>query len=285
MHLNEVVMFLVQIAFGTDANDRSRRAELSDAAETYLAAVFRNGQIYGNYDFAWEKHRLTAYTHVLEPNALAKKHHSAWGRDTLRAVVKAFGQPPDLRVIDDSIPNKSRTWKQSSFLFLFTHAFDESSPVVCGDSGVRLPVYQFPLEDQTRDELYSWAGQYRDLDRVWLSSGALEIPAYKQLAEPDSELSNYGRELGREIERATARPAYYYLRRYWGRSAGEESRLCPGCGGRWRVSGTTFAKKPFHQFALRCQRCRLVSHVADTCDDERHARIGEFKQAKRRRAK
>lgn len=33
-------------------------------------------------------------------------------------------------------------------------------------------------------------------------------------------------------------------------------------------------------FHFQCHDCRLVSHEADSCEDERHARIGEYKRNK-----
>jgi predicted nucleic acid-binding Zn ribbon protein len=52
------------------------------------------------------------------------------------------------------------------------------------------------------------------------------------------------------------------------------------CGGKWHSSGSLSDRYTFHDFHFRCKRCRLVSHCADSYDDERHARIGEFKKAK-----
>jgi predicted nucleic acid-binding Zn ribbon protein len=124
----------------------------------------------------------------------------------------------------------------------------------------------------------SWAGTYKDLDKVWLASGALEIPAYKQLADPKSDLSVTGRDLCARIEEATEKPTFYYLTRYLGCNDGEAMRPCPLCGGEWRLSDQNADMSPFHKFQFKCDSCRLVSRIADSYEDERRARIGEYKR-------
>src|SRR5438445_471788 len=88
------------------------------------------------------------------------------------------------------------------------------------------------LEDVA--ESYYWQSYYVEHDNIWLGSGTLEIGAYRELADPNSGLSEHGRSLCREIEAATKVPTFYYLLRFWGRAKGEDQRRCPGCGGEWR---------------------------------------------------
>ena len=46
-------MFLARITFGADGGATSDRDALKDAAEGYLAALLKNGQICGDYLTAW----------------------------------------------------------------------------------------------------------------------------------------------------------------------------------------------------------------------------------------
>ena len=87
-------------------------------------------------------------------------------------------------------------------------------------------------------------------------------------------------EKGEYVESATGVPTYYYLMRYWGRKVGEENRLCPGCGGAWRTEIPPDRVKRFRDFTFQCPKCRLVSHMADSYDDDRHAGIGEWRKPK-----
>lgn len=273
-------MFLARLTFGFDGDKPRGRDALKDAAEWYLAALLKNGQIYGEYLFAWCDATLVAYTHVARPDALAARHHSEWARSALDSVVEGFGQPPQCEIIDDDVPKRFPSWKRSTSFYLFTHAFDDVSPICCGDTGRPIPLYLFPLPQQIREDIYFWSRTYNYHDNIWLGSAALEIPAYKQLADPTSDLSVTGRRLCADIELATKTPTYYFVHRYWGRTDGEALRPCPVCGGKWHLSGTSTDRHPFHVFHFRCKRCRLVSHCGDSYDDQRRARIGEFKKAK-----
>jgi predicted nucleic acid-binding Zn ribbon protein len=270
-------MFLSQIIFG-NCDDSQTEATRSNIAEEYLAALLHNGQILGDYLLAPCKGKLVAYTRVARPKALARRSHSQWGLSSLQKVVERFGQIPQCEIIQDNVPARFASWTKSSSLYLFTHAFDHTSPVCCGDSGAPIPLYLLPISDQTREDLYFWAMHYREHDNVWLTSGVLEVPAYKQTADPRSELSSVGRGLCREIEAATGKKTFYYLHRYWGRKVGERDRVCPICGRRWRTSRKEPETTPFWQFPFRCVRCRLVSHCADSYDNERYAAIGEYKK-------
>jgi predicted nucleic acid-binding Zn ribbon protein len=161
---------------------------------------------------------------------------------------------------------------------LFTHKNDWESPICRGDNGESVPLYFLPGEHEDREKIYFLQQEYRDYDSIWMSCGELEIPVYKQLATPDSELSSTGRELCTYIEEATGIPTYYYMMRYWGRRAGEEDRKCPGCGKNWSKKHHQKTKStPFHIFDFMCEHCRLVSHTSNTSDDERHAVIGEWR--------
>lgn len=167
-------MFLVQITFGSDGGDMSHRETLKNAAENYLSALFWNGQVCGEYLLAWSNAQLTGYTRVPRPDSFAKRHHSQWGVSALNKLIEAFGHGPEWKIIDDDVPRRFPSWRSSSSLYLSTHAFDDSSPVCCGDSGESIPVYLFPIPDQDRHDLYSWAGAYKHLDNVWLDSARLK---------------------------------------------------------------------------------------------------------------
>ena len=271
-------MFLVQITFGADGGDKRHRESLQYAAEDYLSSLFWNGQVCDEYWLVWSNGKLIGYTRVPRPDSFAKRHHSLWGVSALNKYIKASGHDPQWRIIEDGVPRRFPSWRRSSSFYLHSHAFNDSSPVCCGDSGSPIPVYLLPLSEEDRRDLISWSGSYKHLDHVWLASGALEISAYKQLADPTSELSVNVRELCARIEKATQKPTYYFLKRYWGRNEGEATRPCPLCGARWHLSNQ-IENAPFHKFQFKCERCRLVSHCADSYDDERRARIGEYKRS------
>jgi predicted nucleic acid-binding Zn ribbon protein len=278
-------MYLAQVTFGTDGGKYCQRDELQDIGEEYLSKLWRSGQTYPQFLTTWSKGKLISYTRLARPNAYHRRHLSKWGKDALKTVVKTFGQEPQWKMIDDDVPKRFRSWRRSSSFFLFTNPLGSPQLLSCGDTGLHVPVYLLSIPHIKREDLYHWARAYLCMYHIWLDtfpSSTLEIPAYKETADPGSELSSTGRLLGAEIEKATGTPTYYYLLRHWGRKVGEEKRLCPGCGKPWHVLTEPQEDREFHQFDFRCEPCRLVSHVGVSCfaDEQRYARIGEFKKPK-----
>ena len=271
-------MILAKITFGKAG--RRNPSDLEELALNYLAAALHNGQICGEYSYAWNKGTLSAYTHLANPAALAANHHTKWSLKRRREVIRSFGHEPRCAILEDVPLQKPGVWRKAPFLYLFTHAFDSAPPVSRGDTGVPVPSYLLPISYEGREQLYFWQANYGHHDHLWLASGALEIPAYRQLADPGSELSQHGRDLCRAIQRATGIPTFYYLMRYWGRLGAEETRRCPGCGRRWRTRYLGSEESPFWHFHFRCGRCRLVSHVGVSTDGGRHTRIGEYRGAR-----
>lgn len=274
-------MILAEARFGS--RGKHEKDELEDLVQSYLASMLRNGQLCGKYFFAWIKGVLTAHIVLAGPSAHLRRHHSRWGKEDLRKVVETFGREPCWVMLDDETPKRSPSWKSAPFLYLHANMLDWAPPVRRGDNGEPIPSYLLPVTDLNRDHLYSWARSYQDHERVWIASGTLEIPAYRELANPGSRLPQEGLSLCRAIEKATDIPMYYYMKRYWGRRQGEESRKCPGCGRRWATGLQGAEDRDLWEFDFRCDDCRLVSHVADAYDDERHARIGEYRPRRKGR--
>lgn len=273
-------MYLVKVSFGLMRKGASGD-EGVDSVEEYLAALRRNGQISEEYLIANLARPLEAYAQVPRPNSLELRFFSSWGRRTLKKLREIFDRQPSYRLLER--PDRSRfpSWRSARSLYLVTDMFDVRSPVRVPEFEDPIPLYLLPISSQQRDYLDRWAQKFRDHDRIWIGSGALEIPAYRQLADPKSELSQEGREHCKEIEAGTGKPTYYYLWRYYGRRKGESNRLCPVCGKDWTVRRHDSHTVRFARFDFRCRPCRLVSHMATSDEDERHARIGEFRSRRK----
>ena len=264
-------MVVTKIVFGK--RRRQAATQLEYLVEIYLSSLLKAGQIYGQYFIAWKDGLLNAYAQIPGPSALELRYHSELGREHHDQIKLAFGSEPVWEMLNDNASKRERGWRGAPFFYLFSHAFLFGPAIHRGDNGRPIPPYLFPVTAEIREDLYFWQNSYRDHDRIWLDSRELEMSAYRELASPNSQLSRRGRRICRAIEDATGIPIFYYLVRYWGREQYQEiRRLCPGCGHRWRQS---VKGNKFWQFPFRCNRCRLVSHLADSDDDKRHARIGE----------
>jgi len=274
-------MILANVTFGSRRGNSKAASE--DLAESYLASLFHSGQLCGEYFVTWTKGLLNAHVLLTGPHAFELRHHSVYGKKELAKVIEAFGKRPVWRTLDDAAGQEATPWKGAPFFYLFTHAFDwaSPSPVCRGDGKGQVPLFTLPITFEQKEQINFWQGSYYHHDNIWLASGVLEVAAYRQLADPASELAQQGRELCRELEAATGIPTFYYLMRHWGRTKGEDKRRCPGCGAHWSVTRES-KKRHFEEFDFRCDKCRLVSHVGDSTDGGRHTSIGEYHEIRKK---
>ncbi len=275
-------MILTRIDFGRCT--KQNRDERMRAAEDYLCTLYHTGQVCSEYTLAVHNGKISAYLNMTDRDASAVRYHSRFSRRCRSAARKLFGVYPKWVPIDDDMPGRITTWKGAPYLYLFTHAFDCEAPLCRGDNGKPIPSYRLGWPVEEAQGVYFWQEHYSDLDRVWFASGSLEIPAYKEMADPRGELAREGRELCGKIQKTTGLPVYYYMMRFHGRRRDEEKRKCPLCGRGWRVRNVPAGEnRLFHHFAFRCDKCRLVSHLASSTDDERYAHIGEYRPSRRKK--
>ena len=262
-------------------NNDHEEAELVSAAENFLSALYRNGQIVGDCVTGWYDGVFDAVVYASHRDALHPRYHSRWVKAALVEIHASFGGDPICEVIDDNVSVPVPTLKSAASLFLYCDSVSRTSPVRHGNRGTPIAVPLLPIRDELRDEICDWTTAWCSHDRLFFGGGPLEIPAYHQLADPFSELMSEGRRLAAEIEQAVGVMVYSYVLRHWGLPEGETSRVCPGCGQSWLAAGSPFpSREPFQRFHFRCDACRLVSHAAATGEDEELARIGEFAPAK-----
>jgi predicted nucleic acid-binding Zn ribbon protein len=266
------------------------RDELEQEVHCLLAAWTHNGQLWGDQVWSWKRGQLRVSCWAPCADSLDPRHASEEVRDRL-ARVEAVSRARPSMSIAGTLGHRpsSRRWRTSKSLYMFTHMFDNSSPLCDGDTGAPVPLYAVPIGIELRRQLVDWMRTYRHLDSLWIGSGPLVIEAYRELASAGSVLSAGGRSLALAVARATGLPMYYYLMRYWGRSDPTNSaspskheidRACPGCGGRWRRR--TGGPRGLRSFPYRCARCRLVSQVAVNFDEPHQCTIGEWRAPVRR---
>jgi predicted nucleic acid-binding Zn ribbon protein len=269
-------MIYCLVKFGPCSKGGKEKAE--NIVADYLSSLLNNWQIIDRYYLTWMGGILHSHLFLSRPDSLSRQFHSEWGKKNIEKVSTYFNREPELIIKDDDIKKRYARWESSEYLYLRTHAFENCSPLFRGNDGTSIPLYLIPITDQEREYIRFLAEAYSHHDNIWIGSGELEIQAYKQIADPKSELMKAALEHCDNIEKATGKPTYCYLMRYYGRKKNEENRLCPLCGKNWSTGLSSIGAQNFWQFHFRCDDCRLVSHIADTDEDERHARIGEYRE-------
>jgi predicted nucleic acid-binding Zn ribbon protein len=267
-------MILANIVFGVAAGTKKHQAE--ELVADYIGHLYQSGQACGDYYLTWTDGVLNVHVGITTRNANAARYHSEQGKRTLRRLREFFGKAPQWTTPDDDARERPPRWQTAPFLYLCPEGY-RMPPVRRGDTGARIATCLLPLSDFDREYLFFWSDVYYHHLQVWYDSGALEGQAYRQLADPWSELSSEGREHGRIIERASGIPVYYYLMRYWGRRTGEDSRPCPGCRKRWNVPDAEWVRDGIPPFQFICKKCRLISHRPPDSGPARLAAIGEYR--------
>lgn len=280
-------MYVAQLTITPKATSDEAAEEIREATIGYCASLQKHGQIYGDEVLAWAGKRLQVTLTLAGPDAHTVKNHSKWGRSELRKLCRLCKTEPKWTMVSNAAKRRrpAPDWRKEAALYLYTHLHDQTSPVRTGSAGEPVPAYSLPLDDPEIEWIHGWAHRYRAYDLIWICSGALEIPAYIQTADPNSELSKDGRLICRRIERGTGRPTYYYLHRHygWRDQERERNRKCPGCGRAWAQQVEASLRWGIADFEFRCDRCRLVSSVGLDDSEQRHARIGEWKPRTRRK--
>lgn len=282
-------MIPAQVTFYVVNNLELEPEEIHEYVDNYLSALYFDGQIFGDFVTGVVNGLYTSFVYLAGSDAIQMENHTERGKRELQLIIDTFGTSPGWSFLIDREKEYGTTWQTADTLFFYTDKYDGTSPVCHGETGIYIPVYTLPISDSLRAEINAWARACRLHDKMWFDSGALEIPAYKQLADPDSRLSKQGRALCSQVEQATGKPTYYYLKRYYGRKKKEKKRVCPGCGKLWRVRNQKILESDkYYDFPFRCEHCRLVSHDAvsrGSKDDERYASIGEYQKRKKMKKK
>lgn len=231
-----------------------------DRVYQLLAPLFKHGQLTGDpLITAMSQSVVRVYAHVPQQDALEEKHFSQWGLEGLDKL-RRIGCSWKWKIIGE--PCEVGSWEAAKYLVLFARQYDGP---VSDQNGIPIATYTLPLTDLEMEQLDAWSGYYNAFDVLWLRCGEFEVSAYKQLADPNSELAESGRQLCRSIAEKSGKPTYYFLMHYAGDLEKEGVRLCPGCGSTWFVSEPKFGD--LWNFSFRCDPCALVSNWADSFDE------------------
>jgi predicted nucleic acid-binding Zn ribbon protein len=234
-------------------------ADLEDLVEVYLGDLSKNGQIWGEPLVTPIDGTLHVACIIPCADSLSDEYASDFVHGDLEKVVAAAGEPV-WRVRGGASAERTtrEAWLQCPSFYMRTHLLDRSSPVVAGDSGEAVPLYLLGIDPNLREALLFWMSAYAALDRIWLNSRALEMPAYLELSGFDSDFNRHGRSIAADVERAVGRPVHYYLMTYFVRHPPSVQESCPSCGAPWRAAESA-RTRGLEAFAFRCDPCRLVA--------------------------
>ena len=250
-------MYLAKITFGP--TDAERREEDEHLIGGFLAFLCKYGHIDKDYSYIRQGGDLVSYVNVYGPDALADHRIETFSHlsGAYEKVRDRFSETLSFENLDDDLPFHEPDWKKAKFFVLQTDFLSEEPPLLINGGSTRVPLYLIPGTDNEHEYLMtSWVSSYRAVDELWIQSGALEMEAYRQLSDPESELSQSGREHCRYIEAQTGIPTYYSIHRYYGPEARDEPIVCPACGNITRPIGEEAGEDAYLKWL--CDDCRLA---------------------------
>ncbi len=257
---------VIQINFSFDVPmlpNSDSAYDYEDSAEDFISSLIKNGTLIGNGTSFWHKPNVYSWIgNSLLLDILAPDSLSEWSKKSLSKLNELGCKLSDLK-LDITSTNDNKPVTRPEYLVLFARTSD--SPI-SDQEGFPYNHLAIPLSDSQREEITSWTGYYNAIDTIWLGFPELELQAYKQLAEVNSELSHAGTAICKAIELASGIPTYYYLLRHSGCLQTESERKCPQCGEKWCLSDKDLPG--FWNFEFRCDSCRLVSSWAVHFDND-----------------
>ena len=253
--------------------------DMIDVLEEFAGALHRNGNIYGKYIVnRISSDAIVFLARLPEQSSIDKNNLSPWASTKLKEIEKVCSGKIYYKISGDTISDIKKEYNKTENLIMFAHAFSETSQLRSGTNGMPIPFYYLKYDLKILDRLYFWYKEYIHYDNLWLSSGPLEIPIYKQLADVNSDFNKNGLSIAKSISKLTKKRTYYYLQRYWGLKSGEEERVCPNCGSNWYVHSDELKESAgLRWFNFQCHKCFLVSHLGVSYDNNRYAKIGLYR--------
>lgn len=241
-------MYLYKIVLTTNDYNFKDSKVIQDTIFDYFGALYKNGQILYNYEFIKENGKFCVYCKLLEKTSINKENNNKYVNEFYRSIVEIFDYKVEY-VGEDIEKDSICNCKTPSWYMLYTSYLDEESPIICGDCGKSVPLYKLPKimgQEEYFQELY-WQRDYQNIDSLYVSCLSDRF-TYKQMTNPNSQLSRNGRKICYEFEKKINIPFYYYIANYK-----KNLIKCPICNQPWEHCNNT------NIVDLRCNKCRLVT--------------------------
>ncbi len=247
-------MFLFSVTtYPNEHQKENSYSEFKEEQDWYFGALIKNGQILMNdCNTIFQEDKFVTYLLAPEQDSLDLRNANKYVNEFYTKLLTLCTQEPTIQLLGKSSDYEvTCSCETPSWYMLYSDYTTNESPIVCGDCGKSVPLYRLP-KILGEDEYYTvlgWQKAYNACDRLFLE-GIAERAAYQRLSKHTSDLSKMGREICASFEKATEKPFYYYLFRYYS----SHKPVCPVCSENWKLEED---KKLFIDY--QCASCRLVA--------------------------
>lgn len=222
--------------------------ELVELIWEYLSCLYINGQINEGYELIEREQQFIAFVTVQGSDALQEMYDNIYikeNRAKLEGILEISYEFVGINV--DS--TGQCTCEKPSWYILKAEYSSTESPLICGDCGMKFPLYKVPhiLNEDEHYRIISWQRAYRCVDRLWMENLADRF-TFRQLSQPNSALFKGAMEIRKELEEKLNAPVYYYVFH-----ANKLMEVCPCCGLKWT------ANEDENIVDFKCEKCRLAT--------------------------
>ncbi|CAM3600271.1 hypothetical protein VA7868_02187 [Vibrio aerogenes CECT 7868] len=254
-------MYVVELQF--ECFDNTTVSAVEQAIYGLIEAFRFNGQLLGR-EFPvvmGEEGIFSVRAMCPEKQSLHPDYHSDFVKVCLSRLTDAGLLAPKVKIIGlDIHSEQTDTSETREWQILYTTYVHTCSPLRNGDNLLPVPLYRIPPTfNGDHKAVIKWQTEWQACDELQMAGGCrAEHAALKELNHPESDLFRRGWDLRGRIEYLTGIPTYYYQYQVGGVSLeAEQQRLCPVCGGEWRLH------EPVHDiFHFRCEKCRIISNLS-----------------------
>lgn len=241
-------MYLYKVILTPNSSKFKMSKSIENIIFEYMGVLYKNGQVMYNYEVVKEETSYCVYCKFPEKTSLNKENNNRYVNEYYNKIKEIFKD--ELKYIGDDIEEDNIcSCESTSWYMLYASYLEGETPIVCGDCGKSVPLYRLPKimrQEEYLQELY-WQRDYQNIDSLYIS-GLSDRFTYRQMNNPDSQLSKNGREICSEFEKVLKKPFYYYLANFK-----ENLQKCPICGEAWEKN-----EKP-KIVDFKCYNCRLVT--------------------------
>lgn len=213
----------------------SRETQL-DSLSRIISGFLYNGQIMKNYVTEDCGDHFTVTVTIVGEEALLRENYSSYTYDHLDNFTIEY----EISGCDPFASDFCHCEKHSH-LILFHEPGVFSSPVICGDCGLEIPLYKL-AQSETNDENFKivmWQDMYDKVCELYINSLSDRFTK-RQISDYNSQLNKLGAQNRKRIEERTGVPTYLFINNpmpdwYSRQKARAPLSRCPKCKNELRV--------------------------------------------------
>lgn len=229
--------------------------------EDYLCTLYRNGQIYSDYNLIRTKQNLyEAFINVPNSESICEKNNNEYvNRSYKYLIVQAKDMGGNILYTHnchcESVP---------CYILSASSETGTASPIRCGKCGKEIPLYKIPylFREQEHFHLINYQKTYASVHELYMQSLSDRFTE-NQMVNPESALNKLAFQIRKELENKMQKPVYSELLRIFpdkkrGGKKIDEGK-CPACG----KNLTEFEYQPGTISLYKCDDCRLITEKTE----------------------